>query len=82
MNSNSNESNNKPSIPNAIDPEKLAGMEFIAKMRATADKYGAGFIGGFKDPKTGELFINSNIDEDDPIYQRTKRKLKDSDPEQ
>ena len=41
-----------------------------------------GFIGGFKDPKTGELFINSNIDEDDPIYQRTKRKLKDSDPEQ
>jgi|TARA_A100001011_G_C14178919_1_gene785904 hypothetical protein len=82
MNSNSNESNNKPSIPNAIDPEKLAGMEFVAKMRATADKYGAGFIGGFKDPKTGELFINSNIDEDDPIYQRTKRKLKDSDPEQ
>ena len=82
MNSNSDESNNKPSIPNAIDPEKLAGMEFVAKMRATADKYGAGFIGGFKDPKTGELFINSNIDEDDPIYQRTKRKLKDSDPEQ
>tara|TARA_A100000172_G_C3016854_1_gene101775 strand:+ start:407 stop:655 length:249 start_codon:yes stop_codon:yes gene_type:complete len=82
MNSNSNESNNKPSIPNAIDPEKLAGMEFVAKMRATADKYGAGFIGGFKDPKTGELFINSNIDENDPIYQRTKRKLKDSDPEQ
>ena len=82
MNSNSNESNKKPSIPNAIDSEKLAGMEFVAKMRATADKYGAGFIGGFKDPKTGELFINSNIDEDDPIYQRTKRKLKDSDPEQ
>ena len=82
MNSNSDESNNKPSIPNAIDPEKLAGMEFVAKMRATADKYGAGFIGGFKDPKTGELFINSNIDENDPIYQRTKRKLKDSDPEQ
>tara|TARA_R100001163_G_C4858521_1_gene65841 strand:- start:228 stop:476 length:249 start_codon:yes stop_codon:yes gene_type:complete len=82
MNSNSDESNKKPSIPNAIDPEKLAGMEFVAKMRATADKYGAGFIGGFKDPKTGELFINSNIDENDPIYQRTKRKLKDSDPEQ
>ena len=60
MNSNSDESNNKPSIPNAIDSEKLAGMEFVAKMRATADKYGAGFIGGFKDPKTGELFINSN----------------------
>ena len=82
MNSNSDESNNKPSIPNAIDPEKLAGMEFVAKMRATADKYGAGFIGGFKHPKTGEHFINSNIDENDPIYQRTKRKLQDSDPEQ
>lgn len=82
MNSNSDESNNKPSIPDAINSEKLAGMEFVAKMRATADKYGTGFIGGFKDPKTGELFINSNIDENDPIYQRTKRKLKDSDPEQ
>lgn len=82
MNSNSDESNNKPSIPNAIDPEKLAGMEFVAKMRATADKLGIPFLAGFKDPKTGELFINSNVNEDDPFYQQTRRKMRDFNPEQ
>ena len=82
MNSNSNESN-KLDIPDSTpDPEKLQGMEFVANMRATADKHGAGFIGGFKDPKTGKLFINTNLDEDDPVYQRTYKKLKDSNPEQ
>ena len=35
-----------------------------------------------KDPKTGKLFINTNLDEDDPVYQRTYKKLKDSNPEQ
>ena len=82
MNSNSNEPN-KLDIPDSTpDPEKLQGMEFVANMRATADKHGAGFIGGFKDPKTGKLFINTNLDEDDPVYQRTYKKLKDSNPEQ
>ena len=82
MNSNSNEAN-KPRIPDSTpDPEKLQGMEFVANMRASADKYGAGFIGGFKDPKTGKIFLNTNLDEDDPVYQRTYKKLKDSNPEQ
>ena len=80
MNSNSNEpDNSKPRIP---DPEKLQGMEFVAKMRATADKLGIPFLGGFKDPKTGEIFINSNVNEDDPFYQQTRRKLRDFNPEQ
>ena len=81
MNSNSNELN-KPDVPDSILKDELKGMEFVANMRATADKHGAGFIGGFKDPKTGKLFINSNVNEDDPFYQRTYKKLKDSNPEQ
>ena len=55
MNSNSNELN-KPDIPDSLNQDELKGMEFVANMRASADKYGAGFIGGFKDPKTGKSF--------------------------
>ena len=82
MNSDSKEPN-KLNIPDSTpDPEKLQGMEFLAKMRATADKFGIPFLGGFKDPKTGEIFINSNVNEDDPFYQQTRRKLRDFNPEQ
>ena len=81
MNSNSNELN-KPDVPDSLNQDELKGMEFVANMRATADKHGAGFIGGFKDPKTGEIFINSNLNEDDPFYQQTRRKIRDFNPEQ
>jgi hypothetical protein len=37
-------------------------MEFVAKMRAAADRVGAGFIGGFIDPNTGEQFTMTNMD--------------------
>ena len=81
MNSNSNELN-KPDVPDSLNQDELKGMEFVAKMRATADKLGIPFLGGFKDPKTGEIFINSNVNEDDPFYQQTRRKLRDFNPEQ
>jgi hypothetical protein len=31
-------------------------------MRAAADRVGAGFIGGFIDPNTGEQFTMTNMD--------------------
>ena len=54
-------------IPDNIPPtDKLAAMELIAKMRAAADKVGAGFIGGFIAPD-GTKFIQTNLDDDDDI---------------
>ena len=79
MNSNSNESN-KLNIPDSTpDPEKLQGMEFVANMRATADKFGIPFLVGFKDPKTGEIYINSNVYDDDPFYKQSKKRLSSDD---
>ena len=37
-------------------------MMFVAQMRAKADDLGAGFIGGFMDPETGEVFMQTNMD--------------------
>ena len=55
-------------IPDNIPPtDKLAAMELVAKMRAAADKVGAGFIGGFITPD-GTKFIQTNLDENDPNY--------------
>ena len=42
MNSNSNELN-KPDVPDSLNQDELKGMEFVANMRAFADKHGAGF---------------------------------------
>ena len=54
-------------IPDNIPPtDKLAAMELVAKMRAAADKVGAGFIGGFIAPD-GTKFIQTNLDDDDDI---------------
>jgi len=54
-------------IPDNIPPtDKLAAMEFVAKMRAAADRVGAGFIGGFIAPD-GTKFIQTNLDDDDDI---------------
>ena len=41
-------------------------MELVAKMRAAADKVGAGFIGGFIAPD-GTKFIQTNLDGEDDI---------------
>ena len=54
-------------IPDNIPPtDKLAAMELVAKMRAAADKVGAGFIGGFIAPD-GTKFIQTNLDDEDDI---------------
>ena len=43
-------------------------MQLTAKLREKADACGAGFIGGFLDPNTGEVFVMSNMEKDDPRY--------------
>lgn len=63
--------NNLPRIPDAIDNKRLAAMRQVARMKETADRTGAAFIGGFVDD-AGQMFIMSNIE--DPI---TKRPLSD-----
>ena len=49
-------------VPDALSIQRLQAMEFVAKMRAAADRVGAGFIGGFIDPNTGEQFTMTNMD--------------------
>ena len=54
-------------IPDNIPAsDKLAAMELVAKMRAAANKVGAGFIGGFIAPD-GTKFIQTNLDDEDDI---------------
>lgn len=49
-------------VPDALSTQRLQSMEFVAKMRTAADRVGAGFIGGFIDPTTGEQFTMTNMD--------------------
>ena len=53
-----------PKIPDSIDQQQLEAMQFIAKMKESADRLGVGFIGGFVAPD-GQKFIVSNMDDDD-----------------
>ena len=55
--------NNKPRIPDSVDMERLKKMEVVAKMKAFADQRGMGFVGGYYDEKTGELFQMNNLPE-------------------
>lgn len=57
-------SSNKPTIPDSLDPQKLAFMQLTAKMRESADKYGMGFVGGFISPD-GETFVMTNMNKED-----------------
>ena len=54
---------NKPRIPDSVDMERLKKMEVVAKMKAFADQRGMGFVGGYYDEKTGELFQMDNLPE-------------------
>lgn len=54
----------KPRIPDAVDFQKLEAMQFIARKKELADKFGVGFIGGFVD-SNGEKFIMTNMNEAD-----------------
>ena len=55
--------NNKPRIPNSVDMERLKKMQTVAKMKDFADQRGMGFVGGYFDPSTGELFTMDNLPE-------------------
>ena len=55
--------NSKPRIPDSVDMERLKKMEVVAKMKAFADQRGMGFVGGYYDEKTGELFQMDNLPE-------------------
>ena len=53
-------------VPNQLpDMQKLRRMMMVAQMRSTADASGMGFIGGWMDEETGEVFYQTNIDQDD-----------------
>ena len=54
----------KPRIPDSLNSQKLEAMQYIARLKESADKYDVGFIGGFVDAN-GEKFIMTNMDEDD-----------------
>jgi len=56
--------NNTPRIPDAIDTQRLAAMQLVAKLKESADKHGVGFVGGFIAPN-GEKFMMSNMDDED-----------------
>jgi len=52
-------------IPDQLpDSEKLKKMMMVAQMRAAADRNQMGFIGGYMDEKTGEVFMQTNMDQD------------------
>ena len=55
--------NNKPRIPDSVDMELLKKMQTVAKMKDFADQRGMGFVGGYFDPKTGEMFTMDNLPE-------------------
>ena len=55
--------NNKPRIPDSVDMERLKKMQTVAKMKDFADQRGMGFVGGYYDPSTGEMFTMDNLPE-------------------
>ena len=55
--------NDKPRIPDSVDMQRLKKMEVVAKMKTFADQRGLGFVGGYYDEKTGELFQMDNLPE-------------------
>ena len=66
---------NKPRIPDSVDMERLRKMQTVAKMKDFADQRGMGFVGGYYDPKTGELFTMDNLPEGFDISSITNNML-------
>lgn len=58
----------------SLSSQQLQAMHLVAKMRDAANMAGAGFVGGFISP-TGEKFMMSNMDEDDPQYTAIQAQL-------
>ena len=46
-----------------MDLNRLKRMQTVAKMKEFANKNGMGFVGGYYDEKTGELFQMDNLPE-------------------
>ena len=56
-----------PDIPdNLPDNDMLEAMAFVAKMKESADRIGAGFVGGFT-AADGTKFVMTNMNEEDTI---------------
>ena len=54
-----------PDIPDNIpDNDMLEAMAFVAKMKESADRIGAGFVGGFT-AADGTKFVMTNMNEED-----------------
>ena len=66
---------NKPRIPDSVDMERLRKMQTVAKMKDFADQRGMGFVGGYFDPSTGELFTMDNLPEGFDISSITNNML-------
>jgi len=69
-----NDSSKDLSQQDQYSMEQLRAMQLVAKMKESADKMGAGFVGGFISP-TGERFMMSNVDADDVQHQAIKLRL-------
>ena len=54
---------NKPRIPDSVDMNRLKKLQTVAKMKDFADQRGIGFVGGYFDPSTGEMFTMDNLPE-------------------
>ena len=54
---------NKPGMRDSVYMKRLKKMVMVAKMKAFADQRGMGFVGGYYDEKTGELFQMDNLPE-------------------
>ena len=66
---------NTPCIPDSLDMQRLQAMQFVAKMKESADKHGIGFIGGFIAPD-GQKFVMTNFEDEDDINQLMPEDLK------
>ena len=66
---------NTPRIPDSLDIQRLQAMQFVAKMKESADKHGIGFIGGFIAPD-GQKFVMTNFEDEDDINQLMPENLK------
>ena len=47
----------------------------VAQMRTTAEASGMGFIGGWMDEETGEVFYQTNCEESDQVNQFLRQVL-------
>lgn len=64
------------STTDALTMRQLAAMQLVARMKEAADRYGAGFVGGFID-EHGNRFMMSNLEEGDIQEEKIKEQLEE-----